>query len=64
MVRRKVLGPLAKTTSSTAHSPTAKNHVSARDYYNQQYKEVNKKRRSIGLYEKSTELHINRMEDL
>jgi len=64
MVRRKVLRHAPQAASSTAHSPTAKDHVSARDYYNRRYKEVDKKRRSTGLYEESTESHMNRMEGL
>lgn len=49
MVRRKV--PLqVLTASTTAHSPTAKDRVSARDYYNRRYKEVDKKLRVTGLY--------------
>ncbi len=64
MVRRKVLRPPPRAASSTAHSPTVKDHVSARDYYNRRYKEVDKKRRSTGLYEESTESHMNRMEGL
>jgi len=64
MVRRKVLGQAPRATSSATHSPTAKDHVSAREYYNRRYKEVDKKRRSTGLYEDSTESHINRMEGL
>ncbi|KAI4209059.1 MAG: hypothetical protein LQ351_007980, partial [Letrouitia transgressa] len=46
-----------------AHSPTAKDHVSAHDYYNRRYMEVDKKRRVTGLYEDSTKSQMNRMED-
>ena len=64
MVRRKVprYGPQA--ASSTATSPTSKDRVSARDYYNRRYEEVDKKRRCRGLYEGSTESHRDRMEGL
>ncbi len=64
MVRRKVPCHAPRAASSTSQSLTAKDHVSARDYYNRRYKEVDKKRRSTGLYEESTESHINRMEGL
>ena len=64
MVRRKVPRHATRASSTTSHSPTAKDHVSARDYYNRRYKEVDKKRRSTGLYEDSTESHMNRMEGL
>ncbi len=64
MVRRKVPRHAPWATSTTSQSLTAKSHVSARDYYNRRYKEVDKKRRATGLYEESTESHINRMEGL
>lgn len=41
-----------------------KSKVSWRDYYNKIYEEVNKKHRSTGLYADTTNLHINRIEDL
>lgn len=63
MVRRKVPHHV-QPASTTTQSPTAKGHVSARDYYNRRYKEVDKKRRITGLYEDSTESHMNRMEGL
>jgi len=65
MTRRKVPRHAAPAPSTTSQlPPTAKDHVSARDYYNRRYKEVDKKRRSTGLYEDSTESHMNRMEGL
>ena len=64
MVRRKVPRHGPQTTSSTANSPTSKDHLSARDYYNRRYEEVDKKRRCRGLYEGSTESHRDRMEAL
>ncbi len=64
MVRRKAPRHAPRASSTTSHSPTAKDHVSARDYYNRRYKEVDKKRRSTSLYEDSTESHMNRMECL
>ncbi len=64
MVRRKVLGQALRAASAATHSPIAKDHVSSREYYNRRYEEVDKKRRSTGLYEDSTESHINRMEGL
>jgi len=64
MVRRKVPSHARRAASTTSQSPIAKDRVSACDYYNRRYKEVDKKRRSTGLYEESTESHINRMEGL
>jgi len=64
MVRRKVPRQALRVASSATHSLTAKDHVSAREYYNRRYEEVDKKRRSTGLYEDSTESYINRMEGL
>ena len=64
MVRRKAPRHAPRAACTTSHSPTAEHCVSARDYYNRRYKEVDKKRRSTGLYEDSTESHMNRMEGL
>ncbi|KAG8531641.1 uncharacterized protein KY384_003272 [Bacidia gigantensis] len=64
MVRRKVPHHAPRAASTTSHSPTAKDHVSARDYYKRRYEEMDKKRRSTGLYEDSTKSHMNRMEGL
>lgn len=64
MVRRKVPRHVPQAPSPSAHSPTAKEHVSARDYYNRRYEEVDKKRRCTGLYEDFTESHMNRMKGL
>lgn len=64
MARRKVPRHAPPSASTATRSPTAKDVVSARDYYNQRYKEVDQNRRSTGLYEESTESHINRMEGL
>ena len=64
MVRHKVPRHALQAASTTSHSPTTKDHVSAREYYNRRYNEVDQKRRSTGLYEDSTESHMNRMEGL
>jgi len=64
MTRRKAPRYARRAASTASDSPTAKDHVSARDYYNRRYKEVDKKRRATGLYEDSTKSHMNRMEGL
>lgn len=64
MARRKILRYAPSTASTATRSPPAKDVVSARDYYNRRYKEVDRSRQSTGLYKKSTESHINRMEGL
>ena len=64
MARRKVLRYTPQDVASTSKSPSAMGHGSAREYYNRRYKEVDKKRRSTGLYEDSTESHRDRMEGL
>ncbi|KAL9040656.1 MAG: hypothetical protein Q9214_004396 [Letrouitia sp. 1 TL-2023] len=64
MVRRKVPYNIPPAASAGAYSPTAKDHVSAHDYYNRRYIEVDKKRRVTGLYEDSTKSQMNRMEGL
>ena len=64
MARRKVLHHTTQAVSSTSKSDFAIDHGSARDYYNRRYKEVDKKRRSTGLYEDSTVSHRDRMEGL
>lgn len=65
MTRRKVPRHAAPAPSTTSQSPSvAKDYVSARDYYNRRYQELDKKRRSTGPYEATTESHINRMEGL
>ena len=64
MVRRKVPHHAPQAASSTAHSPTTKDHVFTRDYSNRRYKEMDKKRRCTGVYEDSTESQMNRMEGL
>lgn len=64
MACRKALRPAPGAASTTSYSTSTKNYVSARDYYNRRYKEVDKERRSKGLYEESTELYINRIEGL
>lgn len=64
MVRRRVPHHAPQAASSPANPPTSKDHVSARDYYNRRYEEVDKKRRCRGLYEGSTESHRDRMEGL
>ncbi|KAL9613096.1 MAG: hypothetical protein Q9167_002353 [Letrouitia subvulpina] len=64
MVRRKVPRNIPPAEAAGAHSPTAKDHVSAHDYYNRRYIEVDKKRRVTGLYEDSTKSQMNRMEGL
>ncbi len=64
MIRRKVSRHVSQMIFTSSQFSTMKNHVSARDYYNCRYKEMNKKRRSMSLYEKFTKSHINRMKDL
>lgn len=65
MTRRKVLRLAAPAPSTTSQlPPTAKDYISARDYYNRRYKEVDKKRRFISLYEDSTESYINKIKGL
>ncbi len=64
MARRKALRPAHRIASTASLSPAAKDNVFPHDYYNRRYKEVDKKRRSTGLYENFTESHMNRMEGL
>ena len=64
MTRRKVPRHALAAASAPSHSPTAKDDVSAHDYYNRRYKQVKKKRRTTGLYEESTKSHMDRMEGL
>jgi len=64
MARRKALRPAHRIAFTAFLSSTAKNNVSSHDYYNRRYKEMNKKRWSIDLYENFTESHMNRMKDL
>ncbi len=58
MARRKAPRQYPREASTTSHSPPATDHVSACDYYSRRYKEVDKKRRSTGLYEDSTESYM------
>lgn len=64
MVRRKVPRYALRAASTTSNSPPTKDYISAYNYYNRRYKEVDKKRRFTRLYEDSKELYINRIEGL
>ncbi len=64
MTCRKALRLAHHIIFTASLSSTAKNNVFSHDYYNQRYKEMNKKHQSINLYENFTELHMNRMKDL
>ncbi|KAL9606939.1 MAG: hypothetical protein Q9167_008096, partial [Letrouitia subvulpina] len=64
MARHKVLHYNPQAASSTSKSPSAKEHGSTGEYYNRRYKEVDKKRRCMRLYEDSTESYRDRMEKL
>ena len=64
MIRRKVLSQISQTIFSTIYFLIAKDYVFICEYYNWQYKEMNKKRRSTNLYENFTKSHINKMKNL
>ena len=56
MTRRKALSHTQEQNSSRK--------VSAREYYNKRYEEMNKKHRLIDLYADTINLHIDRIEEL
>ena len=64
MIYCKVSRHVTQAFFTTSHFFTAKNHVSARDYYNRRYKEINKKRQFTTYYENFTKSHINRIKYL
>ena len=64
MARRKVLYCNGRKAAITPLSLSMKDLGSTREYYNRRYNEVDKKRRSTGLYEDSTKCHRDRMKVL
>ena len=64
MARRKLPLHAQKQDTDPSRDPSPKRKLSAHEYNNKRYEEVNKKHRSTRLYADTTNLHIDRIEGL